>query len=353
MKIGMTAVFHNPYDRRPDAEVYESDLALAALAEPLGYDSLWTVEHHFDDYCLAPDPFQILTWFAARTERVALGSMVVVLPWWHDPIRIAEKAALLDHFSGGRFILGVGRGAAWSEFEAFSVPMEESRDRFVESAELVLAALETGIAEYDGKFVKQIRTPIRPTPRGSFVGRRYAAAVSPESSAMMARLGLALLIIPQKPWPMIREDVATHRAAYLAAHGAEPPPCVTSLLVYCDEERDRLAEVTRAYVRPQAENVTRHYDFSGARSNVKGYESYGKVSNEQMIEAQVPLQIIGTPEECYRKLVDVQRVSGTDHFSGVFSFAGLPRPAAERSIGLFAREVVPALQKLEPTEAAA
>ena len=74
MKIGMTAVFHNPYDRRSDGDVYASDLALAALAEPLGYDSLWTVEHHFDDYCLSPDPFQILTWFAARTAAIPCAS---------------------------------------------------------------------------------------------------------------------------------------------------------------------------------------------------------------------------------------------------------------------------------------
>ena len=353
MKIGMTAVFHNPHDRRADGDVYETDLALAALAEPLGYDSLWTVEHHFDDYCLMPDPFQILTYFAARTERVLLGSMVVVLPWWHDPIRVAEKAALLDHLSGGRFLLGVGRGAAWSEFEGFGVPMEESRDRFVESAEMILEGLERGWCEYDGKFVKQVRTPIRPKPRASFVGRRYAAAVSPESSEMMARLGLALLIIPQKPWPMIQDDVARHRAAFREAHGEEPPPCVTSLLVYCDEKQARNQEIVRDYIRPQAVNVTRHYDFGGSRAHVKGYESYGKVSAEQMIEAQVPLQVVGTPEECYRKLVDVQRVSGTDHFSGVFSFAGLPSALAERSIRLFAKEVMPELQKLRATEEAA
>jgi alkanesulfonate monooxygenase SsuD/methylene tetrahydromethanopterin reductase-like flavin-dependent oxidoreductase (luciferase family) len=353
MKIGMTAVFHNPYDRRADGDVYESDLALAALAEPLGYDSLWTVEHHFDDYCLAPDPFQILSWFAARTERVLLGSMVVVLPWWHDPVRIAEKAALLDHFSRGRLLLGVGRGAAWSEFEGFGVPMEESRERFIEAAELVLQGLERGWCAYDGKHLRQARVEIRPRPRASFVGRRYAAAVSPESSEMMARLGLALLIIPQKPWPLIREDVARHRAAYLEAHGAEPPPCVTSALVYCDEDAARVEEVVRDYVRPQAMNVSRHYDFSGDRAEVKGYESYGKLTPEQMIDLQVPMQIIGRPEECREKLLEVQRVSGTDHFSGVFSFAGLPPDLAERSIRLFAREVMPALQKLPPSSRAA
>src|SRR5438874_1928127 len=170
---------------------------------------------------------------------------------------------------------------------------------------------------------------------------------------MMARLGLALLIIPQKPWPMIRDDVARHRAVFYETHGQEPPPSVTSLLVYCDANAEREAQVVREYVRPQAASVNRHYDFAGPRSKVKGYESYGKLTPEQMIDMQVPLQIIGSPERCYEKLVEVGNVSGTDHFSGVFSFAGLPPALAERSIRLFASEVMPELQKLRVTERAA
>src|SRR5262249_13169574 len=151
------------------------------------------------------------------------------------------------------------------------------------------------------------------------------------------------LIIPQKPWPMIREDVARHRAVFEETQGGAPPPCVTSLLVYCDENAARVEDVIRDYVRPQAVNVTRHYDFSGERRRVKGYESYGKLTPEQMIDMQVPLQIVGSPERCYQQLVEVQRVSGSDHFSGVLSFAGLPPALAERSIRLFAGEVMPAL----------
>ena len=343
MKIGMTAVFHNPHDRRADGEVYGADLRLADLAEPLGFDSLWTVEHHFDDYCLSPDPFQMLTWFAARTERIQLGSMVVVVPWWHDPVRIAEKAALLDHLSKGRFILGLGRGAAWTEFEGFGVAMEESRERFIEASRMVLDGLETGVCEAEGNLVRQKRVAIRPKPRASFAGRRFGAAVSPESCDIMAELGLGMLIIPQKPWPAIVEDVARHRAAFLRCHGEEPPPCVTSLVVYCDESPERCREVSERWIHEQALNVIRHYDFS--RGAVKGYEAYGARS-EEIVRSQVELQIVGSPERCFEQLSAIQRRCGTDHFSGVFSFAGLPPDRAERSIRLFAKEVLPALQNL-------
>jgi alkanesulfonate monooxygenase SsuD/methylene tetrahydromethanopterin reductase-like flavin-dependent oxidoreductase (luciferase family) len=100
-------VFQNPDRGRPDHEVWRDDLKLADMAEPLGFDSIWTVEHHFTDYMLAPNPMQFLTYMAGRTKSVQLGSMVVVLPW-HDPMWQAEQIAMLDTISEGRLILGSG-----------------------------------------------------------------------------------------------------------------------------------------------------------------------------------------------------------------------------------------------------
>jgi len=92
-----------------DREVYQADVAVADLAEPLGFESIWGLEHHFTGYAMCPDVMQFLTYMAARTERVRLGSMVAVLPW-HDPLRLAEQILMLDNLSGGRLILGMGRG---------------------------------------------------------------------------------------------------------------------------------------------------------------------------------------------------------------------------------------------------
>src|ERR1043165_8510504 len=114
--------------------------------------------------------------------------MVVVLPW-HQPIRVAEQMVVLDHLSNGRLILGIGRGLGRVEFEGFGVAQEDSRAIFVESAQMILEGLERGHCEYDGQFVKQRRVELRPRPFKSFRGRTYAAAVSPESSEIMAKLG--------------------------------------------------------------------------------------------------------------------------------------------------------------------
>jgi len=133
MHVGMAAVFQNPKKARPDFEVYQNDLRLADLAEPLGFQSIWGVEHHFTDYTMCPDVIQFLTYMAGRTKKAQLGSMVVVLPW-HDPMRVAEEVSMLDNISGGRLILGLGRGAGRVEFDGFRLAMGEWRDRCVEWA---------------------------------------------------------------------------------------------------------------------------------------------------------------------------------------------------------------------------
>src|SRR5213596_3491666 len=213
MHVGMSTVFQNPLNQRADDEVYQSELRLTELAESLGFESVWGVEHHFTDYTMCPDVLQFLTYMAGRTTTAQLGSMVVVLPW-HDPMRVAEEVSMLDNISERRLILGLGRGAGKVEFDGFRLSMDESRQRFVESAEMVLQGLETGYCEYKGQFVQQPRAAIRPAPFKSFRGRTYAAAVSPDSMPVIARLGIGILVIPQKPWKEVAAELETYRGIY-------------------------------------------------------------------------------------------------------------------------------------------
>jgi alkanesulfonate monooxygenase SsuD/methylene tetrahydromethanopterin reductase-like flavin-dependent oxidoreductase (luciferase family) len=138
-----------------------------------------------------------MSYMAGKTQRVKLGSMVVVGPW-HDPVRVAEQAMLLDHLANGRLMLGIGRRLARVEYEGFRLDQNHGRQRFLEYAELILKGLEQRYIE-GGETLQQPRRALRPYPRQSFRGRTYAAAVSPESMPIMAQLGVGLLIIPQKP----------------------------------------------------------------------------------------------------------------------------------------------------------
>src|SRR5947209_12464215 len=152
MKVGV-ALNMLQKEGRSDADVFAEHLALGDLAEPLGFDSLFALEHHFTGYAMSPSPTQLLSYFAGRTRRLTLGTAVIVLPW-HDPVRVAEEIALLDVLSGGRCLFGFGRGAASVEYAGMRVPMEEARPRFVEAAQIVVKALANDTFDHHGEFFR-------------------------------------------------------------------------------------------------------------------------------------------------------------------------------------------------------
>jgi alkanesulfonate monooxygenase SsuD/methylene tetrahydromethanopterin reductase-like flavin-dependent oxidoreductase (luciferase family) len=132
MHVGYASIFQSSATQS-DAEVYRDEVRLADLAEPLGFESIWGVEHHFTGYTMCPDVLQFLTFMAGRTTTALLGSMVVVLPW-HDPIRVAEQVAMLDNLSGGRVVLGLGRGLGLVEFDGGAASSRPPRWSSVDSS---------------------------------------------------------------------------------------------------------------------------------------------------------------------------------------------------------------------------
>jgi alkanesulfonate monooxygenase SsuD/methylene tetrahydromethanopterin reductase-like flavin-dependent oxidoreductase (luciferase family) len=355
MDVGLAIIFQGTDRRRSDLDVYRAEVRLGLLAEPLGFQSIWGVEHHFTDYTMCPDVLQMLTYFAAKSDTLLLGTMVVVLPW-HHPMRVAEEVSMLDHLSNGRVILGLGRGLGRVEFGGFGVDMNTSREVFVESAQMILEGLERGYCEFDGRYIKQARRDIRPRPHTTFRGRTYAAAVSPESSRIMAELGVGLCIIPQKPWDMVAEELATYREVYRSVNGADAPPPVLSGWTYCDENAARAEEMARRYIGGYWQSVVDHYELVGTHlQTTKGYESYGRMQEiarqpggaDAMTDFFLGLQVWGTPDQCYEKIMTIKSLTGAGAYNGVFSYAGMPYDDAERSMRLFARTVMPRLQALD------
>ncbi|HUE40091.1 MAG TPA: LLM class flavin-dependent oxidoreductase [Candidatus Binatia bacterium] len=358
MHVGMGVIFQGQGEGRTDRNVYRNELRLGDLAEPLGFESIWGVEHHFTEYTMCPDVLQYLTYFAGRTHTIQLGSMVVVLPW-HDPMRVAEQVVMLDHFSNGRFIFGIGRGLGRVEFDGFGINQEESRERFVEAAQMILEGLEHGYLENDGKYYKQARRELRPRPFKSFRGRTYAAAVSPESSIIMAKLGIGILIIPQKPWEMVAKELGDYRNTYHEVNRTDAPPPICAGWTLCDENADRAEEYARRYIGGYWKSVVKHYELIGDHlTKMRGYESYKKMQEmvsapggvDAMTEFFVNLQVTGTPEQCYEKILDIQKRTGAEAFNAVFSYGAMPYDLVEASMRLFASEVMPQLKKHVPLE---
>lgn len=355
MHVGMSVIFQGPDGASADRQVYRDELKLADLAEPLDFHSIWAVEHHFTDYTMSPDVLQFLSYMAGRTKRVKLGSMVVVLPWHVTPIRVAEEVSLLDHLSDGRFVFGIGRGLGRVEFEGMGVNQEESRERFVEYAGMILEGLEKGYCEGKGKFVDQPRRDIRPAPFKTFRGRTYAAAVSPESSQIMARLGVGLLIVPQKPWDTVVAELKAYREVYREVNGTEPPPPLVAGWVVVNEDAAQAEADAREYIGNYYQSVVDHYELAGTHlQGMKGYEAYApmqtamqqKGGKEAMNDAFVNLHPWGTPDQVVEKISAIRDLVGAEGFVSVFSYGGMSAAKAEANMRLFADKVIPRLKAL-------
>ena len=354
MKVGV-ALNMLAKEGRADASVLAEHMALGDLAEPLGFDSLWALEHHFTGYAMSPAPTQLLAYYAGRTRRIALGTAVIVLPW-HDPIRAAEQIALLDIMCGGRCLFGFGRGAASVEYAGFRVPMEEARARFVEAARVVVKALTQDVFEWNGEFFRIPRTSVRPRPISHPERRFYASSVSPESAEIMARLGFGVLVVMQNEWSKCAEDIERYRQiATSVGHTPRPPVILTNISVA--ESRDEAQERAVSYLSRKWDSIDNHYHFSdGHLASVKGYEFYGGMAKtyskmkdpsfrKKATEFYVKIQIVGTPDECLEQVAELQRLTGVDHLVTEFAFGGMPHEEAERNMRLFADRVMPVLQR--------
>ena len=355
MKVGIALnMLHQA--GRSDASVVNEHLALGDLAEPLGFDSLFALEHHFTGYAMSPAPTELLAYYAGRTRRIHLGTAVIVLPW-HDPVRVAEQIALLDILCGGRCLFGFGRGAASVEYEGFRIPMGEARPRFVEAAQIIVKALSQDSFEHDGEFFHIPRTAIRPRPISHPERRFHASAVSPDSAEIMAKLGFGVLMVMQNEWPKAAEDIARYREiATAAGHTPRPPIILTN--VCCADSRDEAHERAVKYLGQKWQSIDDHYHFSdGHLSTVKGYESYGKMARtyakigesaetrRKATDFYVSIQIVGTPKDCLDKIGELQRLTGLDHLVTEYSFGAMPHEEAERNMRLFADRVLPVLQR--------
>ena len=352
MHIGLGLQMANLDRKVSDAEVYRHELGLAARAEDVGFDSVWVSEHHFSDYQLTSQQEMVLSWLAGQTTRLKLGTFVTVLPW-HDPARVAESFTVLDHLSGGRAILGLGRGLGQKEFVGFRVPMGESRRRFREYSEAVLEALETGVLEYDGELYQQPRVEIRPEPFASFRGRTFASAVSPESMEIMARMGVGLLVIAQKPWDTTVAELEAYRERYRELQGAEAPKPVLVIVAGISKDPAQVQKIREVYLQRWARSTVEHYEFDNVGfADIEGYEYYASLANtinkhgiDKFNGFLADLQVWGTPEQVTEKLLDYVERTDAGGLVVPLCFGGLPADEAPESSERFASEVLPELQR--------
>tara|TARA_Y100001934_G_C11581033_1_gene418834 strand:- start:39 stop:485 length:447 start_codon:yes stop_codon:yes gene_type:complete len=139
-------------------------------AEELGFDHVWLTEHHFTEDAYNPSPLSMAAAIAAVTERIRIGTFVMLMPFIH-PVRAAEDITLADILSNGRFDIGIGQGYTHEEFNAFTIDRRERGPRLTEGIELMRRLFTEENLTFEGKFTKLGKTTLTPNPCNSHTPR--------------------------------------------------------------------------------------------------------------------------------------------------------------------------------------
>ncbi len=361
MLAGASLFFQNLHEPRlPDHELIHNELELGVLADSLGFDFVLGPEHHFSDYSIACENTQYFSWLAARTKQIKLFLGAVILPW-HEPIRVAERVLMLDALSNGRVIFGMGRGLALREYQAFGIEMSESRERFDESASMVIEALESGFIEGNGPFYPQKKTELRPGPLKTFKDRTISVAMSPASGLAAAEKGLTIMCFVQNGVEPLRPIIDPYREAFMKRWGVEAPPPVLTDQCFCSEDREYAERMMREhYFRGYRSNYD-HYRFQDDHfKKIKGYESYAgaaeeqsQVSIEELAETAMASQSYGTPSDIIENIIERRKVVGDFHALFTASHGGLPHDDVANSLKLIGEQVLPEIRPLGKSNLAA
>ncbi len=257
-------------------------------AEALGYHSTFLVEHHFTGFGQVSASLALLTWVAARTRTLRLGTAVLVLPW-HNPVLLAEQAATIDLLSGGRLDFGVGKGYRHNEFAGFCVPIAEADARFNESLDVIVRSWTSkqrfshhGTYWHFEDIIVEPPTAQKPHPP------MWMGAGSPDSIRQVADRGYNLLLDQFASFETIGEriaifkaegekrgrkfdpmDVAVARAYYVARDEADKQAALERRL----EAQRRLAAVSSA---PGVKNTASIMAYSDTREASEESALYGK-----------------------------------------------------------------------------
>ena len=341
MDFGIFLLLQSP-TAKSHQEIFSRGTDLAKTADKLGFESVWCAEHHFSTYGYLSRPLMFASHLATQTEKIRVGSAVVVLPL-HHPLIVAEEIATADLLSNGRLDIGLGRGYQVYEFERLGMKLEESRERFEEAVDILLLAFKGEPFSFNGKHFKFGETSIFPTPVQKPRPPIWVVGQSEESIVATAKRGFNLvsggfgvslerlkefrksfddLLVDAEQKENIR--VSTQRAVYVTKDESELPEII---------EQARWNMRVTLSLRQGLERVE--------KGHAQAIPFDNEPSDEELIDRYF---VMGTPATCIEKLSEIRDVMGLDHFNANFWFGNLEHKQVLRSMELFAKEVMPALQ---------
>jgi len=325
------------------AETYEQRLRMLEVADASGFWCYHLAEHHGTPLAISPSPNMFLAAAAHRTSRLRLGPLVQLLPLY-NPLRNIEEVCILDHLSNGRLELGVGRGVSPEELAIYGVDIAESRQRFEECFDILLQGLNTGHVDYHGQYYDITNAPVTVMPLQQPYPPLWYPTSSPERVTWVAEHGFNTLFgFTKTPLTDIANGVALYERVASEHNGA--PDRLNGHVA-----TPRLGATRHIYVAPTDEEAIEiarpaYNAFDRSFLTRPGREPDGATSRRGDFDTAFEWGGIfaGSPETVRRKVQDFVDQTGVNYFVGTFAYGNLTTDQVLSSIGLFAKEVMPAI----------
>lgn len=340
MEIGLFTEFQSP-PGMDEARAFDESLEEVTLAERLGFDAVWLGELHFQQgRSVLASPLVIASSIAARTARLKIGIAVQVLPLSH-PIRLAEDVATLDHLCKGRLDFGVGRSGLPIHYQNFNIPYSESRDRFLETLEILVKAWTQERFTHEGKYFQFHDVCVTPKPFQKPHPPIRMAATTAETYPLVGHMGLPIFIaVRTTSVADLKRFIGGYHEGRRAAGrtGRGDIGLIVPVYVAATERR----------ARDEAEASTMHFFRSIAEALAKGgtnrEETSAKLGRLTYDEVLRELAVYGEPDSVVDRLLALREALGFTTLSVWMNVGGrIPHERIVTSMRLFAERVIPRL----------
>jgi alkanesulfonate monooxygenase SsuD/methylene tetrahydromethanopterin reductase-like flavin-dependent oxidoreductase (luciferase family) len=336
MQVGIF-LFTAQFEGMTHGEVLTAALDYATTAERCGYREAWITEHHFIPYGICPSAATMASFLLGRTTRLRIGTAVSLLPL-HHPVPLAEQTALLDHLSGGRFCLGVGRGGPVVDLEVFGSSLVRYERGLPESVDLILQTWTQASVAANSEFFQFRSVPANPRPLTQPHPPLYVACHSGNRVEVAARRGLPMLLF----FHFDNDAKASLLERYgeiAERHGHDPAKIdhAWAMMGYIADNQEQARQELRRTLLPW-------YEASG-KAYIYLQPQQGHPDLELPLESMFVHHPIGTPEDCLEKLTVTMERTGLRHVL-VMLEAPAERQQTLENIERFATEVLAKLPRV-------
>jgi len=329
------------------------ELDLAEHCDRHRFKYVWSTEHHFlEEYSHLSAPEIFLPYIAARTTQIHVGSAIYnITPPVNHPARIAERVAMLDHLSEGRFEFGTGRGSSSTEFKGFGIPDgDTTRAMYDEALREIIRMWRETRYRYDGKYFSMPERNVLPKPYSLPHPPLWVACGSPSTFEKAARLGLGALCFslgaPQDFEPLIRtyKDNIRH-AEPVGAYVNDNVVCVTQLV--CSEDRREARQVALGMgTGYHTSLVFRYLDTFPRPAGIPPWPQLIPEPSPEELDKRIASgqRVVGDPDECaaaVQKYADI----GCDQLVFGILASTQRQETARQSVELFGKHVIPRFDK--------